>query len=1116
MKSIGLDIGISSVGWSVLDIDSGTIIESGVRLFSAASAEKNQERRLFRQGRRRIRRRKNRLNDLTKLLDHSGILNTENELADPYEIRKRALYEELSFAELRIALFHLVKRRGVSYGLKDLEDDAVNQGDFKNSVQHNQELLKKFTPGEIQYSRLKQFGKVRGIVKTEDGEILLNVFPTEAYKKEAIRILDKQQTFHKEIDEQFKEAYLTLLCRKRAYFIGPGKENSRTDYGIYRTNGETLENLFSILIGKDKIYPDETRAASASYTAQLFNLVNDLNNLRIDSTEDGKLTTEHKQQIIAHLKETTGNVTMIKLVSNVTGCQLESIKGYRVTKEDKPEIHSLAVYRKARKKFLTLDKEINDWPTEFIDDLAEIITLNTENGEIRRVLTENSKPNFPFLTDSLINQIIDYKQIFMIQSSQKWHRFSLKTMKELLPEMLITSKEQMSLLAERGMLQVGKRSYSGTDNLAIKEVTELIYNPVVAKAVYETLKIINALYEKYKDIQYLVVEMPREDNEDEARKAIKKAQKENQNEKEKSFLEFLQLSTATGEQLKTKIRKEKKLGSKIRLWYQQEGKCLYSGKTIVADELFANSNAYEIDHIIPQSVSFDDSLNNKVLCFSSMNQEKEKQTPFGFMQNGSGQGFETFKMMIKGNKRLSANKRRNLLFTDDLMNIETRKRFISRNLVDTRYASRVILNELQQFVNNKDLTAKVTVVRGKFTSTLRTHWKIYKTRETHHHHAVDAAVIAVSPLLNIWKKQEAIIPKRVTEDQVEVSVSEIVTEVAFNELVYTPPYKNFREEIRKMEGKIKFSHQVDKKVNRKISDATIYTVRKAQTASDKAEKEYVLGKIGDIYSIKGYEDFIKIYRKDKTKFLMQQHDLNSFNKLETILLEYPDKEEIVQNNKTVKTQKVSPFELYRRGNGWITKYAKKNNGPVIKQVKYYDKVLGQSINITPKDSNKTVVLQSLKSWRTDVYFNKGTKQYEIMGIKHSDLRFGKGGQYGLSKQKYENLKNEERISKDAEFLFSLYRNDRIKVIDLLTNDSVELLFGSRSMISDGYVELKPVKQNKFEEGEVLPIYQRVAKGGRLIKKFTKENYKLYKVNTDILGNPYYIEKEAKQPKDIID
>ena len=51
-KVLGLDIGITSVGWGIIDIDENRIIDAGVRLFEEADKEKNVSRRGFRSGRR--------------------------------------------------------------------------------------------------------------------------------------------------------------------------------------------------------------------------------------------------------------------------------------------------------------------------------------------------------------------------------------------------------------------------------------------------------------------------------------------------------------------------------------------------------------------------------------------------------------------------------------------------------------------------------------------------------------------------------------------------------------------------------------------------------------------------------------------------------------------------------------------------------------------------------------------------------------------------------------------------------------------------------------------------------------------------------------------------------
>ena len=198
----------------------------------------------------------------------------------------------------------MVKHRGISY-LDDASDDGNSSvGDYAQIVKENSKQLETKTPGQIQLERYQKYGQLRGdFTVEEDGKKhrLINVFPTSAYRAEALRILQTQQEFNPQITDEFINRYLEILTGKRKYYHGPGNEKSRTDYGRYRTSGETLDNIFGILIGKCTFYPEEFRAAKASYTAQEFNLLNDLNNLTVP-TETKKLSEEQKNQIINYVK----------------------------------------------------------------------------------------------------------------------------------------------------------------------------------------------------------------------------------------------------------------------------------------------------------------------------------------------------------------------------------------------------------------------------------------------------------------------------------------------------------------------------------------------------------------------------------------------------------------------------------------------------------------------------------------------------------------------------------------------------------------------------------------------------------------------------------------------
>ncbi|RKJ40668.1 type II CRISPR RNA-guided endonuclease Cas9, partial [Butyricicoccus sp. 1XD8-22] len=103
-KVLGLDIGISSIGWGIIDNDSMEIIAAGVRLFEESTRNANEERRGFRGSRRLKRRRIHRLERTKKLFEEYGLPISAIGTGNPYEIRCKALNEEVSLEELVIAL----------------------------------------------------------------------------------------------------------------------------------------------------------------------------------------------------------------------------------------------------------------------------------------------------------------------------------------------------------------------------------------------------------------------------------------------------------------------------------------------------------------------------------------------------------------------------------------------------------------------------------------------------------------------------------------------------------------------------------------------------------------------------------------------------------------------------------------------------------------------------------------------------------------------------------------------------------------------------------------------------------------------------------------------------
>ncbi|MFI3836554.1 type II CRISPR RNA-guided endonuclease Cas9 [Streptococcus equinus] len=1118
-KILGLDIGVASVGVGIIEAKTGKVIHANSRLFSAANAENNAERRGFRGARRLTRRKKHRVKRVRDLFEKYDISTDFRNLnLNPYELRVKGLTEQLTNEELFAALRTIAKRRGISY-LDDAEDDSTGSSDYAKSIDENRRLLKSMTPGQIQLERLEKYGQLRGnfTVYDENGEAhrLINVFSTSDYKNEARKILETQSNYNKQITDEFIEDYIEILTQKRKYYHGPGNEKSRTDYGRFRTDGTTLENIFGILIGKCSFYPEEYRASKASYTAQEFNFLNDLNNLKVP-TETGKLSTEQKEYLVDFAKnsKTLGASKLLKEIAKLVDGDVKDISGYREDSKGKPDLHTFEPYRKLKFNLTTVD--IDNLSRDILDKLADILTLNTEREGIEDAINRNLLEQF---TKEQISEIVQIRKYQSSAFNKGWHSFSAKLMNELIPELYATSEEQMTILTRLEKFKATKKSSKNTKTIDEKEITDEIYNPVVAKSVRQTIKIINAAVKKYGDFDKIVIEMPRDKNADDEKKFIDKKNKENKKEKDDSLKRAAYLYNGTDKLPDDVFHGNKQLATKIRLWYQQGERCMYSGKPISIQDLVHNSNNFEIDHILPLSLSFDDSLANKVLVYAWTNQEKGQKTPYQVIDSmDAAWSFREMKDYVLKQKGIGKKKREYLLTTENIDKIEVKKKFIERNLVDTRYASRVVLNSLQTALKELGKDTKVSVVRGQFTSQLRRKWKIDKSRETYHHHAVDALIIAASSQLKFWQKHENLMFENYGENQVvNKETGEIlsISDDEYKELVFQPPYQGFVNTIssKAFEDEILFSYQVDSKFNRKVSDATIYSTRKAKLGKDKKEETYVLGKIKDIYSQDGFDTFIKRYKKDKTQFLMYQKDpLTWENVIEVILRDYPTTKKSEDGKNDVKC---NPFEEYRRENGLICKYSKKGKGTPIKSLKYYDKKLGNHISITPKESKNDVVLQSLNPWRADLYFNPDTLKYELMGLKYSDLSFEKGtGKYHISQEKYDEIKEKEGIGKNSEFKFTLYRNDLILIKDTESGEQEIYRFLSRTMPKQKhYVELKPYDKEKFNGGqELIKSFGEADKVGRCLKGLSKPGISIYKVRTDVLGNKFFVKKEGDKPK----
>ena len=219
--------------------------------------------------------------------------------------------------------------------LETVEDESTATADEMSTKQALAENDKELKSGkyvcEIQIQRLSTKGSLRGHV---------NNFRTSDYVKEAQKILNNQN-----VSDEFKKKTISLIKRRRRFDEGPGSFISPTPYGRYvEANQEEPLNLIEKMRGHCSIYPDELRAPRMSYKADLFNLLNDLNNLNIN---DEKITKEQKEKVIEIINE-KGNITP-KNLAKLLGTDLCDITGFRLNKKNEPILTEFKGYKEIRK-----------------------------------------------------------------------------------------------------------------------------------------------------------------------------------------------------------------------------------------------------------------------------------------------------------------------------------------------------------------------------------------------------------------------------------------------------------------------------------------------------------------------------------------------------------------------------------------------------------------------------------------------------------------------------------------------------------------------------------------------------------------------------------------------
>lgn len=318
-------------------------------------------------------------------------------------------------------------------------------------------------------------------------------------------------------------------------------------------------------------------------------------------------------------------------------------------------------------------------------------------------------------------------------------------------------------------------------------------NPVVEKILNQMVNVVNSIIEEYGKPDEIRIELARE---------LKKSAKERE-----ELTTAINKSNKEHEQIIKELQKEPFLISnpsrndiiRYKLYKELEPNgyhTLYTNTYIPQEKLF--SKEFDIEHIIPQALLFDDSFSNKTLEKSDANIEKGKMTAFDYVLEKRGEkGIEDYKSKIDS-IAISSSKRKKLLMRQS----DIPDGFIDRDLRNSQYIAKKSREILEQIVK------VVNTTTGSVTDRLRKDWQLvdvmkelnwdkydkcgqtesytnrdgnvirkikdWTKRNDHRHHAMDALTIAftkpsyIQYLNNLNARVEKSVEEYLDLDNVEI------------------------------------------------------------------------------------------------------------------------------------------------------------------------------------------------------------------------------------------------------------------------------------------------------------------------------------------------------------
>lgn len=672
-----------------------------------------------------------------------ALIEKYNKFSRDLEMLKRVykIYFKNEYAEMfrKVGINNYVAYNGKNSGKKCKK--CKPEEFFTNLKKKIKELPEECEEKEIITKEIEENNFLIKLNVTDNGAI-----PHQLHEIELEKILENQAKFYKTLEDN-KENILKLFRFRIPYYIGPlAKKEENHSWIVRKSEGKirpwnfeeivdedaTAEKFIRRMTNKCTYLINEDVMPKQSLLYSKYCVLNELNNIKVDNH---RLSISEKRDIIDKVFKKRKKVTakMIRDYYRLNGRENTSITGL-VDKEN---------FMSNMASYIDMERIIGKVDETNIEECEEIIYWITIFEE-KKILKRKIKQKYKELTDKQIDELCKLRYT-------GWSRLSKKLITGLKANDGDTIMDKLEKTTLNFMQIINEKEF-GFDKkieelmpkkegkLHYQDIAEIPTSPANKRAIWQSICIVNEITKiMKKEPKKIYIEFARTDEAKRMKdKRIEQLLKKYKDiESQVTYLK--EYDSNVYKELK-KQQDEKVLTEKMYLYYLQNGKCLYSGKTLNLEDL----SLYEVDHIIPRSYVKDDSIDNKALVLREENQRKTDNLLLKDEIINSRMAW--WKSLLDANL-ISQNKyyrliRRKMFETDS-----DREKFVQRQLVETRQITKYVTNLLK----NEYESTEIFALRAGLTHEFREKYKVYKNRNVNnYHHAQDAYII--STIGNIIEK----------------------------------------------------------------------------------------------------------------------------------------------------------------------------------------------------------------------------------------------------------------------------------------------------------------------------------------------------------------------------